>query len=63
MMEDMREMARIEQQELQGMPPEQRPGPKHGGQCIHCRTLITANSTKQWHRAVRSACPSCGRAW
>ena len=33
------------------------------GRCIHCRTLITAETAAEWHKKVLAPCPKCGRAW
>ena len=55
-------MSADKQPELGGMPQAQAT-PKHAGHCLHCGTLITANTSAAWHRASRSPCPRCGRPW
>ena len=34
---------------------------KYGGRCLHCWQWITAETTKEWSKAVRAPCPHCGR--
>lgn len=31
------------------------------GRCLHCGRRITAYSAAEWSRAVKAACPHCGR--
>ena len=41
-----------------------RQGPgrvRYAGRCAHCGNCITAQTRKQWRRAVKAACPHCGR--
>ena len=45
-----------------GEMPAARP-PERQGPRVNCGQVPTANSARAWHRAFRSACPSCGRAW
>ena len=34
---------------------------RYAGQCHGCKKWITAQTRRQWQRAVRSPCPHCGR--
>ena len=34
---------------------------QYGGRCLGCKKWITAQTRKQWQRAVSSPCPHCGR--
>ena len=34
---------------------------RYAGQCGRCRKWITAQTRRQWQRAVKSPCPHCGR--
>ena len=42
-------------------PAQPRMFPKHQGTCLHCRRKITANTSKEWSKLVKSQCPHCGR--
>lgn len=33
----------------------------HMGHCIHWGKAISANTSKEWSKAVRNPCPHCGR--
>ena len=37
--------------------------PRHAGRCLHCRTLITAMTGKEWSVKVKAPCPNCGKPW
>ena len=42
-------------------PAQTRMFPKQQGTCLHCRRKITANTSKEWSKLVKSPCPHCGR--
>ena len=31
------------------------------GRCLHCKKWVTAQTRRQWQRAVREPCPHCRR--
>ncbi len=36
-------------------------GVRYAGRCTGCRKWITAQTRRQWQRAVKEPCPHCGR--
>ena len=51
----------MNQHPMDRSPPVRKKPSKYGGICLHCRKEITAATAKQWTKAVRGACPHCGR--